>query len=175
MTNSIVVAGAMCLALVFTPFAAAAAPLQTAPAAGEMNARIVAAHDLIEAMGGRKSVMAQIDRVIPAQMTALQTQFPSITKDTRLVIERSMRMEMTNGVNRLLGQMAQAWARRFTTDELRQIAAFHRSPAGQHLRAEQEALQREITEISRNWGTDIGRRLQQRLDDYMRQPKALTS
>jgi hypothetical protein len=173
MTNSIVVAGALCLALIFTPLAAAA-PLQT-PTAVEMQARVTAASDLLEAMGGRQAVMDQIDRVIPAQMAALQTQFPSLTADTRRVIERSMRQEMTTGVNQLLTQMAMAWARRFTAPEMRQIAAFHRSTAGQHLRAQQEDLQREISEIGRQWGVDIGRRLQQRLDEYMKQPKALTS
>jgi hypothetical protein len=175
MTNSIFVLGVMCLAMLAAPLSAHAASKQAAPTQSEMSARMAAAHDLLEAMGGRKSVMEQIDRVIPAQMTALQTQFPSLTKDTRRVIERSMRQEMTSGVNQLLGQMAAAWSRRFTAAEMRQIAAFHRSPAGQHLRAQQEDLQREISEIGRQWGVDIGRRLQERLDDYMKQPKALTS
>ena len=174
--SSIRAIGVTCLAFLLLPFAALAAPAMAAPAASEMDARMVAAADLLEAMGGRKSVMDQIDRVIPAQMAALQTQFPSMTADTRRVIEKSMRDEMTVGVNRLLSQMSMAWARRFTVNEMRQIAAFQRSPAGQRLRAEQEDLQREIAEIGRNWGADIGRRLQDRLKDYMtNKPQALTS
>lgn len=175
MTNSIFVLGVTCIAMLTAPLAAQAASVQAAPTQAEMTARLAAAHDLLEAMGGRKSVIEQIDRVIPAQMAALQTQFPALTKDTRRLIERSMRQEMTMGVNQLLNQMATAWSRRFTAADMRQIAAFHRSPAGVRLRAEQEALQREITEIGRQWGIDIGRKLQERLDDYMKQPKALTS
>jgi hypothetical protein len=151
--------------------AAAAAP---APA-GDLEARVVAVKDLLDAMGGRQSIVDQIDRVVPAQMQALQTQFPSMTADTRRMIEKSMREEMTVGVNQLLTQMAMAWARRFTVGELRQIATFHRSPAGQRLRAQQEDLQREIAEIGRNWGVDIGRRIQQRLQEYLTKPPALTS
>jgi hypothetical protein len=176
MTNSIFVLSVTCLAMLVSPFVATAAPMATAPVAqAEMNARVAAATDLLEAMGGRKSVMEQIDRVIPAQMAALQTQFPSITTDTRRIIESSMRTEMTHGVNRLLSQMAGAWARRFTAAEMREIAAFHRSPAGRHLREHQAELQREISEIGRSWGADISRKLQERLNDYMKQPQALTS
>src|SRR5690242_20414592 len=116
MTNSIFVLSVTCLAMLASPFVASAAPAAK-PAAitqSEMNARMAAAADLLEAMGGRKSVMEQIDRVIPAQMAALQTQFPGITSDTRRVIESSMRTEMTHGVNQLLSQMAGAWARRFS-------------------------------------------------------------
>lgn len=86
-----------------------------------------------------------------------------------------MRDEMTLGVNQLLTQMANAWARRFTVTDLRQIAAFHRSPSGQRLRAQQEDLQREIAEIGRNWGADIGRRIQQRLQEHLSKPPALVS
>lgn len=172
MTRSISVLRMLCLALLTLPFAAVA-NAQSLP--NDMNARLAAASELIEAMGGRQSVLEQIDRVIPAQMQALQAQFPSITADTRRIIEKSMRDEMTLGVNKLLSQMANAWARRFTVNDLRQIATFHRSPAGQRLRAQQEDLQREIAEIGRNWGADVGRRIQQRLQEHLSKPPALVS
>jgi hypothetical protein len=170
MTRSISVLGVMCLALLMTPFAANAA---SAPA--DLNARLAAATDLLDAMGGRQSVLEQIDRVIPAQIQALQTQFPSMTAETLRVIEQSMREEMIVGVNQLLTEMAMAWARRFTVGDLRQIAAFHRSPAGQRLRTQQEDLQREIAEIGRKWGADIGRRIQQRLQEHFTKPPAIVS
>jgi hypothetical protein len=86
-----------------------------------------------------------------------------------------MREEMVAGVNELLADMAMAWARRFTVNDLRQIAAFHRSPSGQRLRAQQEDLQREIAEIGRRWGADIGRRIQQRLQEHLSKPPAIVS
>lgn len=173
MTRSIVLS-MTCLALLLLPLATVSARAQSAPAS-DMDGRLSAATDLIAAMGGRESVMTQIDRVIPIQMQALQAQFPSMAVETRRIIEKSMRDEMMIGVNQLLSQMATAWARRFTANDLRQIAAFHRSPAGQRLRAQQEDLQREIAEIGRNWGVDIGRRIQQRLQEHLSKPPALTS
>lgn len=174
MTRSISVLSVLCLALLSMPFAAVA-HAQAATSTNDLNARLTAATDLIEAMGGRQSVVDQINRVIPAQMQALQTQFPDLSAETRRLIEKSMRDEMTLGVNQLLAQMANAWARRFSVTDLRQIAAFHRSPSGQRLRAQQEDLQREIAEIGRNWGADIGRRIQQRLQEHLSKPPALVS
>lgn len=76
MTRSISVLSVLCLALLTLPFAAVA---NAQAANADMNARLAAASDLIDAMGGRQSVIDQINRVIPAQMQALQAQFPDLT------------------------------------------------------------------------------------------------
>jgi hypothetical protein len=176
MTRSISVLSVLCLALIALPFAAVANAQAVASAnTADMNARLAAAHDLLDAMGGRQSVLDQINRVVPAQMQALRAQFPDISPETIRLIEKSMRDEMTVGVNQLLSQMAAAWARRFNATDLRQIAAFHRSPSGQRLRAQQEDLQREIAEIGRTWGADVGRRIQQRLQEHLSKPPAIVS
>ncbi len=174
MTRFFSLVSVTCLALLVAPLTAstvAAAPVTV----GEMDARMAAAMDLLDAMGGRAAVTSQIARVIPAQMQELQAQFPRMTSDMRLAIETSMRVEMTKGVNQLLNQMAGAWAQRFSAKDLREIAAFHRSPPGRRLRAEQAELQREISEIGRNWGVEIGRRIQERLKEQVAKPPALTS
>ena len=174
MTRFFSLASVTCLALLLAPLPARAVTA-TPVTASEMDARMAAAMDLLDAMGGRASVMSQIARVIPAQMQTLQAQFPCMKSDMRLAIETSMRVEMTKGVNQLLNQMAGAWAQRFSARELREIAAFHRSPPGRRLRAEQAELQREISEIGRNWGVEIGRRIQERLKEQVAKPPALTS
>jgi len=170
MTRSITVLSLFCLVL-FSSFSANAAAIPPA----ELNARMAAASDLLDAMGGRQSILDQINRVIPLQMQALKVQFPSMTDETSRIIEASMRDEMSRGVEQLLKQMAGAWARRFNATDMRQIAAFDRSAAGQRLRAQQEDLQREIAEIGRNWGTDIGRRIQERLQQHLNKPPAYIS
>jgi hypothetical protein len=98
-----------------------------------------------------------------------------MSAEMRGMIERSMREEMARGVNRLLSQMAGAWAERFTARELREISAFHRSPAGRKLRAEQQDLQRELSDIGRVWGEEIGKRIQQRLREETTRSAPLTS
>ena len=71
--------------------------------------------------------------------------------------------------------LAGAWAERFTARELREISAFHRSPAGRKLRAEQQDLQRELSDIGRVWGEEIGKRIQQRLREETTRSAPLTS
>jgi len=174
MRNLYSLAGVMCASLLCSPVLSL--PAVAAPATAiEADARLAAATDLIDAMGGRDAVMFQISRVVPVQMQELQAQFPNMSAEMRGIIERSMREEMARGVNRLLTQMAGAWAERFTARELREIAAFHRSPAGQKLRTEQQDLQRELSDIGRNWGEDIGKRIEQRLRQDTTRNAPLTS
>ena len=165
----------LCGALLVSPNISTAAFAAPPVVANDIEARMSAALDLLEAMGGRQSILSQISRVIPAQMQELQSQFPNMSAEMRNAIEGSMRDEMSKGVNQLLAKMAGAWAHRFSAKDLQEIAAFHRSPAGKKLRTEQEDLQREISEIGRNWGADIGRRIQQRLKEQTARPPALTS
>lgn len=174
MRNLCSAAGVVCASLLFSSMLSL--PALAAPTtASEADARMAAAMDLIDAMGGRDAVMFQIDRVVPVQMQQLKSQFPNMSAEMRGTIERSMREEMSRGVNRLLTQMAGAWAERFTAREMREIAAFHRSPAGQKLRTHQQDLQRELSNIGRSWGEDIGKRIQQRLHQDTTRSAPLTS
>jgi len=141
----------------------------------EMDTRLVAAADLVDAMGGRESVVDQINRVIPLQMMTLQKQFPKMSTESRQIIENSLRQEFMNGVDLLLGRIAASYAHRFTTEELRAMARFNRSEAGRKLREQSDDLQRELREISEKWGEEIARRVGERLQEQMRKPPPLTS
>lgn len=141
----------------------------------EFDARLVAAADLVDAMGGRESVVDQINRVIPLQMMALQKQFPTMSVESRRVIENSLRHEFMGGVDLLLGRIAASYARRFTTEELRAMARFNRSDAGRKLREQSDDLQRELREISEKWGEEISKRVGEHLQNEMRKPPPLTS
>jgi hypothetical protein len=141
----------------------------------EIDARLIAAADLVDAMGGRESVVEQINRVIPLQMMALQKQFPTMSAESRRMIENSLRQEFMSGVDLLLGRIAASYARRFTTEELRAMARFNRSEAGRKLREQSDDLQRELREISERWGEEIAKRVGERLQDHMRKPPPLTS
>ena len=141
----------------------------------EMDARLIAAADLVDAMGGRESVVDQINRVIPLQMMSLQKQFPKMSAESRQIIETSLRQEFMNGVDLLLGRIAASYAHRFTTEELRAMARFNRSEAGRKLREQSDDLQRELREISEKWGEEIAKRVGERLQEQMHKPSPLTS
>src|SRR5215468_9481466 len=65
----------------------------------DTDARMAAALDLVDAMGGRESVVDQINRVIPLQMLSLQKQFPTMSPESRRLIEGSLREEFMSGVD----------------------------------------------------------------------------
>ena len=141
----------------------------------EMDARMIAAADVVDAMGGRESVVDQINRVIPLQMMALQKQFPTMSAESRRIIENSLRQEFMSGVDLLLGRIAASYAHRFTTEELRAMARFNRSDAGRKLREQSDDLQRELRAISERWGEEIAKHVGERLQEQMRKPPPLTS
>ena len=145
------------------------------PSKREMDTHLAAAADLVDAMGGRQSVVEQINRVIPLQMLALQKQFPTMTADSRRLIEDSLREEFMNGVDLLLGRIAASYAHRFTTEEMRAMARFNRSDAGRKLREQSDDLQRELREISAKWGEEIAKRVDERLREQRNKPAPLTS
>lgn len=141
----------------------------------QIDARMIAAVDLVDAMGGRESIVDQINRVIPLQMLSLQKQFPTMTAESRHMIETSLRQEFMTGVDLLLGRIAASYAHRFTTEEMRAMARFNRSEAGRKLREQSDDLQRELREISQKWGEEIAKRVGERLQEQMRKPPPLTS
>lgn len=163
------------LALVFAPLASVPAAQAEYISTGDMEARMVAAVDLVEAMGAKQSILEQINRVIPLQMAQLSKQFPSMTLDSRKIIENSMRSEFSSGIDYLLVQIAATYARRFNVSEMKTMAAFNRSPAGTKLRAQSDDLQRELREISQRWGEDVARRVAQKLQEQLSKPAPLTS
>jgi len=141
----------------------------------EMDTRMIAAADLVDAMGGRESVVEQINRVIPLQMMSLHKQFPTMSAESRSMIENSLRQEFMSGVDLLLGRIAASYAHRFTTEELRAMARFNRSEAGRKLREQSDDLQRELREISEKWGEEIAKRVGEHLQEQMHKPPPLTS
>ena len=162
------------VAMLLVPFLVSTAFADTS-SKREIDARMTAASDLVDAMGGRESIVEQINRVIPLQMLALQKQFPTMTNASRHIIENSMREEFMNGVDLLLGRIAATYAHRFTTDEMRSMARFNRSDAGRKLREQADDLQRELREISAKWGEEIAKRVGERLQEQMNKPPPLTS
>jgi hypothetical protein len=141
----------------------------------EFDARMAAAVDLVDAMGGRESVVQQIDRVIPLQMLSLRKQFPTMSAESHRMIEGSLRAEFMRGVDLLLGRIAASYAHRFTAEEMRRMARFNRSSAGRKLRQQSDDLQRELREVSAKWGEEIAKRVGEHLQRQMNKPPPFTS
>jgi hypothetical protein len=79
---------------------------------------------------------------------------------------------MLDAVNARLGDFVDAtatlYARHFTADELRQITAFYRGPAGQKFLQVMPAISQESLAMGQKLGQEIARDLQARITDELR-------
>jgi len=71
--------------------------------------------------------------------------------------------------NEMLEAAASLYASSFTVDELRQIDAFYRLPAGQKLLARSQAMAQQTTDIGQDVGRKAAEALRARLTEALRQ------
>ncbi|HET6228603.1 MAG TPA: DUF2059 domain-containing protein [Longimicrobiaceae bacterium] len=119
-----------------TPQRVAMRQVDTTPAEQPSAAHLQAAADVLDAMDMEQSLARSIDATIEMQ----------VSRDPQLErYEDVLRRFFTRWMSwaRLRDDYARIYADHFTADELRQIAAFYRSPAGQRLAASTPDLMRE--------------------------------
>jgi hypothetical protein len=132
----------MAAALVALTAAAAPAQQAAAPAHTTDAARIAAAHQVVDAMNVQKVLDASINTMMKVQLeqNPAMAQFESVMRQffARYLSWAALR-----------DSYAQMYADRFTTDELRQLAAFYQSPLGRKVA--------ETTPDLMQAGSDLGR------------------
>jgi uncharacterized protein len=94
---------------------------------------------------GRPDVERQFDATVPKMMEAFQGRIDSFVDGT-----------------------TQIYAKHFTVDELRQLTAFYRTPAGQKYITLLPALSQEAMLMGRSIGAEIGKELQDRMIEEMK-------
>jgi hypothetical protein len=71
--------------------------------------------------------------------------------------------------NSMIAAAATVYAGAFTTDELREIETFYRSPAGQKLLQKSQAITEQVAQVGRDGGRKAADDLKARLSEAMRQ------
>ncbi|HAH09150.1 MAG TPA: hypothetical protein DCL48_03510 [Alphaproteobacteria bacterium] len=157
-----------------TPVASAAtaavpASPATAPAADSVDNRLSAAKDLLVAMQAKEMFKSQFEASLPKQMASIQKEYPDMSKETRDLIERAFREETDRSLDGLMIDIATLYAKRFSADEMKVIANFHRTKAGAKLRGESEALQKELSGVANTWSLEVVRKISKRLQEQLRE------
>jgi hypothetical protein len=111
-------------------------------------ARLAAARQVIEASGTVDAMLAGVRAAIPAQRTAM----PQVPEEFWTRFDA----RLADDVPQLADSMAVLYAKTFSLQELEAFVAFHRSPAGQHLRAQQPTLVTTGSAIGQRWGARVG-------------------
>lgn len=144
------------LALLLTAASLLPAAAQKAPAD---PARLAAAKELMDASGTAK----QFDAVMPMLMSQLSGSFsrlaPDKSKEIKEVFDKLM-PKFTERKAELIDQIAGLYAERFTTDELKAIVTFYRSPVGAKMVQTQPELMGQSMQLGQRWGQTIGQELE---------------
>jgi hypothetical protein len=150
------------------------APVAARPAAAAVDtaqAKMAAAKDLLVAMQAKEMFKAQFEASLPKQMANIQKEYPDMSKETRALIETTFREETDRSLDSLMTDIAGLYAKRFSSDEMKTIATFHRTKAGSKLRNESEQLQRELTGVANTWSLEVVRKISRRLQEQLREDR----
>lgn len=97
-------------------------------------ARLVAARELVDAMGGVSMAERVVDQMIGGMVSQMRSQNPSAAAE----FERIMRTVLAPDsprvkayFNEIMDVTTKFYAEKFTVDELRELTVFQRSPLGQ--------------------------------------------
>jgi hypothetical protein len=74
--------------------------------------------------------------------------------------------------NELLVLIIPLYDKYYSTDDLKAINAFYESPAGQKVLSSLPAIMQESMNIGRKWGEEVGRRVQQEIEEELRQKRS---
>jgi hypothetical protein len=128
---------------------------------------IAAAKELITTMRLTDQFKQLLPRLVQTMKPALLVGRPEMEKDLDAVM--TVLVEGMNArVGELFDQIAGIYGQNFTASELRQAAAFYRSPLGQKLLDKQPAMMQETMTIGQNFGRTVATDLQERAIEELR-------
>lgn len=134
-------------------FAQATAPSATAPAADSAKLQLI--HEVLTQSHVVDLMLQTMEMSAPAQRAA-NPQIPAEFWDRFLGAVRERRGELESLI-------VPIYDRHFSTDELRQLLAFYRSPIGQKMLTEQPAIARDAMDAGRVWGQQLGMEIGQKM------------
>ena len=140
-----------------------AAPAQTASPDA-----MAAARSLVVTMRQADQYRALLPEILLALKPALTQDRPEIERDyeamTPVIVDA-----FAPYVQQMVDQLANVYATNFTVDELKQIEAFYKQPAGQKLLLKEAAIEQAATQIGQDGGRKASDDLRARLTQALRQ------
>ena len=127
-------------------------------AADDASDRHDASIALLNQMHTIDNVSAMLPTILAQVQSALTRGDPTLTKQFATFaskLQGDAELEKTD----LIEQLAAVYAKTFTVDELKGMAAFYQTPLGQKIVATQTATGSDIFRVTREWGTKIAQKM----------------
>lgn len=137
--------------------AAAASAQQKTPAADP--AGVVAAKDLLVAMGSMRQFEVAINTMSKGMAQAFKQQAPAKSKEIDEVMDL-MATKFNARKEEVLSMVAPLYAEKFTVEELTEIGAFYKTPIGQKMIATQPEILQRSMQVGLVWGQNIGKEVE---------------
>jgi hypothetical protein len=144
---------------------AAQGPAQ-APAEAPADA-VVAAKELVTSMKLADQLKTLLPIIMQALKPAIVQNRPEVERDYDALLP--LMLEVTNQrIGEYIDVMATIYARNFTADELRQVAAFYQTPTGRKMLEKLPALTQESMMAGQRFGQALSKEFEGRIKDELR-------
>jgi hypothetical protein len=137
---------ALSIALILSISAVARA--QTAAGTGADSRKRALIHELLRLTRAVDLAVTSMEAAVPAQKAA-NPRIPAVFWERFLAQARTRRSELET-------MIVAVYDRHLSSDELRQIITFYRTPVGQKLIAELSSIAQESMQAGQTWGEQIG-------------------
>jgi hypothetical protein len=114
------------------------------------------------------NVEAGVDLVIPMAVQQLKRDKADIPDTVIAKFIEVFRAEMVAGIPKMLDMQAAVFAKHYTVDELRAIAAFYESDVGKKTIIEGPLIAKEVLPIAQAWGAATGEHAMQETINKLR-------
>jgi len=128
---------------------------------------LAAAKELIVTMRAADQFKALLPIIVNGLKPAIVQNRPQVEKDYDAIMPLMM-SAMNARVDRLIEQIAGLYAKYFTADELRQVTAFYRQPAGQKFLSHMPAIAQESMAMGQKFGESIANEIQGQIINELR-------
>jgi hypothetical protein len=118
-------------------------------------AQLAAAMDLLDANGSITSMGAMLDSLAPIEAEQIRREHPEIDIATSAKVLTAVRNEIVSREDEYKRIVAAVYARHFSEDELRKLAAFYRSDVGRKYIEMLPVLIKEVTPVGASWAAGV--------------------
>jgi hypothetical protein len=143
--------------------------LLSSPACAQTYAEVAKARELLELSGTLKITLEAITLTLPTQLEAAKAARPDIPDEFWDEFSAVFVEELQASSGAFATEFAEAYATRFSVEEMDEIIAFYRSDVGQKALSEMPNLMRQGMDIGQKLGAEIGARAGKRALENMRQ------
>ncbi|HEV2651532.1 MAG TPA: DUF2059 domain-containing protein [Rhizomicrobium sp.] len=127
------------------------------------DADMKAARSILTVTKAADNMTAMIGTLVPNLIASLRKSQPNVSDDIANELSTEMQAELIKREDGLLNAMACVYVSHYTSEDIRQLAAFYQTPLGQRMIALSPLIMKDTTTLGRAWGQQAAEAAVQRV------------